>query len=62
MTQILMLSEQFKKASNTAAPNSIVDNALIQIAITIENNKVMGLTLSVDPFIEFTTYQFKKIN
>ncbi|AUC75682.1 hypothetical protein CW732_08350 [Olleya sp. Bg11-27] len=29
-----MLSEQFKKASNTAAPHSIVDNALIQIPIT----------------------------
>ncbi|QXP61570.1 hypothetical protein [Olleya sp. HaHaR_3_96] len=38
MTQILMRSEQFKKASNTAAPHSIVANTLVQIPITNIDN------------------------
>ncbi|QXP61569.1 DUF3471 domain-containing protein [Olleya sp. HaHaR_3_96] len=40
---------------------SLPTMGIVEIPFTIENNKVTGLTLSVDPFIEFTTYQFKKI-
>jgi len=34
----------------------------VEIPFKIENNKVIGLTLSVDDFIEFTPYEFKKTN
>ena len=41
---------------------SLPTREIVEIPLTIENNKVTGLTPSVDPFIEFTNYQFKKIN
>ena len=34
----------------------------VEIPFKIENNKVIGLTLRVDDFIEFTPYEFKKTN